>query len=187
MNKKINILSIILIIITIIVLATGSHVYDQREIVRGLTIYKINHAIHADYYKGLVKVNIMPSVDRDKQDNESVMREVNICYDGVYYVHLNTYYKYIKFYKDNTVITFSTNCPPENVLEWNEKQLEGSPKGEVVIKEDNIEFTTIQEKPEGYSVEVTYTGIQKNNALFLYSISNATSNESDLEYFYYEK
>ncbi|MFZ7133293.1 MAG: hypothetical protein ACOWWR_13155 [Eubacteriales bacterium] len=185
MNYKMNILTIVFLLCFMIIAITGSYTYDTADIGQAVKLYQEKHVIRGDAFIGLVHVNIMRSSNEFDVDTLKSNAEVN-C-QGIYYVLLNTYYKYIKFYDDATVVTFTTNCKPQEVLQWKENQLEGAPKGTYHVDKEKIQFITIQDKPEGYSVRVKYEGTKSGNKLYLESFSEATKYHSDLAYNYIEK
>lgn len=99
-------------------------------------------------------------------------------YRGVYYAKHSTYYKYIKFYDDKTVITVSTNIQPDQALAWIDQRIEYVPKGKYEIDDEGIKFTTLQIDQNGNQSVVDYKGFKKRGKLFLHSYSQNTKNKS---------
>ncbi|MPW27376.1 hypothetical protein GC105_16605 [Alkalibaculum sp. M08DMB] len=187
MNKEMNILTVILCCSLILIIFTGSYKYDQEAIVKSLEKYQEHHKIYHDAYNGFVKVNII-SVKVESESTKISLRSDDIKdIHGIYYVKFDTYFKYIKLYEDYSVITVSTNIPPEEALSWIDNRLEDAPKGEYEINNKTITFTTVQEKPHGDTVEVIYKGTTKNGKLYLSSYSKSTKNRRVLVYDYFKE
>lgn len=187
MKNRIGILMTIILVTLNIVVITASYKIDITKLENSLKKYQMNHQINGDMYVTFVEKSLLYNEkDIETENKSNIIEDKKVKKQGIYYTPLITYYKYIKFNEDNTVITFTTNCTPEEVMQWNKEQLEGSPIGTYYIDENNIIFSTKQEKPEGYTVTVNYKGINNGENLVLNSFSEATKHRSNLLYKYYQ-
>lgn len=167
---------------------TGSYQYDSESVANSLKNYQQNHAIYHDAYKDQVKVSLITAKISSANNIYPPVENVKgISTEGIYYVEFLTYFKYIKFLDDSSVITISTNIPPEKALKLINENLEGMPKGDYTVAGTNISFTTIQEKSEGKVARVEYKGYVKKGKLYLSSYSQSTKNNRFLIYKYYKK
>jgi len=171
----------------VIVVITGSYKHNSQAETLSLEAYQKNHTNYYDAYRGLVNVSILSNKITTVNDLYPPTEKVkDMAAEGIYYAEFQTYYKYIKFLDDSSVITTSTNIPPEKALKFISEDLKGEPKGKYKIIGKNIKFTTLQEISKGKVVKVEYKGQKKNGKLFLSSYSQTTKNHRLLIYKYYK-
>lgn len=188
MNKNINILMLFLCSCLVIIVITGSYKYNSNDVAVSIEDYQKNNRIYHDAYKNQINVSIISNKIATTNNIDASMKKVKeLDYEGIYYVEFETYFTYIKFLDDSSVITTSTNMPPEKAVKLINKDLQGVPKGKYTKAGKNIKFTTLQEKSEGKVVKVEYKGQKKNGKLYLSSYSQSTKNNRLLIYKYYKK
>lgn len=120
----------------------------------------------------------------DDRDNGVETRENTVHFDGIYRsdLYFDTYWRYLKFYSDGTVIKALSTLEPEEAYDlWDKDSNWGI--GEYTITDDHLEFTIIDE-----DIIVDYEGSIKDNGnkLSLHWYSHANNNDGTWNYTFFE-
>lgn len=88
--------------------------------------------------------------------------------DGVYQAKKNdnSYYYYLRFYEDSTVLTVSSSGEPSDLKKWFNKEKDNISKGVYFVKKDSVIFES-----KSSNGIVKYKGVFKRNKMELYSVS----------------